>query len=492
VTSHLPALVVVVPLLTAPMCVLVRHRRTARWGAVAMCWLTFAMAVALLQQVLAEGPISYWMGGWEPPWGIEYRIDVLNGSVLCLVSAMAAIVMPFGPGRSNVNLPEDRKHLFYAAFMLCLTGLLGMAATGDAFNVFVFLEISSLATYALVAMGDDRRALTAAFRYLVIGTIGGTFYLIGVGLLYMMTGTLNMADLATLLPAVAETRTVRVALAFLVVGLSIKLALFPLHQWLPNAYAYAPSMVTAFVASTATKVSYYALLRVVFTIFGASVVFGMHHLDRVLLPMALVGIFVGSAVAVFESDVKRLLAYSSVAQVGYMVLGLSFGSLTGLTGGIVHMFNHAMMKGALFLAVGAVVWRVGGSSLTDFRGLGKAMPKTMAAFVLAGLSLIGVPLTAGFVSKWYLVLAALEAGQLWVACAVLASSLMAVVYIGKVVEVAYFEERPQGAPEVLEAPLGMLLPTWLLVMASLVAGVYTPWTAGIARRAAEALLGGVS
>ena len=249
--AHLPALQVIIPLISAPLCALLPAGRVVWLAAVSTSWLVFLIAVLLLNQVLAHGPISYLMGSWPAPWGIEYRVDVLNAYVLLIVAMIGAIVMTFGRliVERRIRLPEHKQPWFYTAYMLCLTGLLGITITGDAFNVFVFLEISSLSSYVLISIGRDRRALTAAYQYLIMGTIGATFILIGIGLLYVMTGTLNMGDLAARIPAVADTRTVHAAFAFLTVGVSLKLALFPLHLWLPNAYAYAPSVVTAFLAA---------------------------------------------------------------------------------------------------------------------------------------------------------------------------------------------------------------------------------------------------
>lgn len=489
IDPHLPALIVVLPLMAAPLCVLIRHR-VAVWGcATAVSWAAAALAFRLLKQVMDQGVVSYHLGGWEPPWGIEYRIDAANAFVLVLLTSVAAVMLPYTRRSVEQEVRQDQHHTFYGLLLLCLTGLVGMTVTGDAFNVFVFLEISSLSTYGLVAAGRSKRALTSAFRYLVLGTIGGTFVLIGIGLMYMATGTLNMMDLSVRLAEVGATRTVQTAFAFLTVGLSIKLAVFPLHIWLPNAYAYAPSVVTAFVAATATKVSFYVLIRMVFTIFGVELAFGELDLAEVLLPLALVGIYVGSLVACFERDLKRLLAYSSVAQVGYMVLGLALGNHTGLTGGIVHLFNHALMKGGLFLAVGCVVYRLGSVKLDDWAGLGRRMPITMAAFVIGGLSLIGVPLTVGFISKWYFVLGALEAGRMGVAAALLVSSLLAVIYIWRVLEVVYFQPVPEGAPDLEEAPMSLLVPTWVLVAGTVAFGLTTDLTAGVASTAAAVLMG---
>ena len=490
-TYHLPVLLVVVPLVAAPIAALLNRPRLSWAVAVAATLWALYAALELLSQTMAAGEIHYELGGWAAPYGIEYVVDPVNAWVVVIVALIGALVAPYARVSVEREITEDRIPLFYAAFILCLTGLLGIAVTGDVFNVFVFLEISSLSAYALIALGSDRRALTASFQYLIMGSVGATFIVIGIGLMYVMTGTLNMADLADRLPEVSGTRTIPVAFTFLTVGITLKLALFPLHLWLPNAYTYAPSAVTAFIASTATKVGVYLLLRFFFTIFGVTFSFDVMQLDRILMPLALIAIVTMSLVAIYQENVKRLLAYSSVAQIGYMVLGISFASVLGLTAGILHLFNHALMKGALFMSMGCVMYRVGSVRLERMHGLGRAMPWTMAAFVVGGLSLIGVPFTVGFISKWYLVQAALEQGMWPVAGVVLLGSLLALMYVWKVVEVAYFREAD---PElgISEAPLSLLAPTWVLVLGNLYFGINASDSVGIATRAAEVLLGALS
>ena len=323
-SAHLPVLQVLIPLLAAPFCVVLRHRDIAWAISLITSLVCFAISLMILDQVLTQGVISYFMGGWPAPWGIEFRIDVVNAYVLVIVSAIGAIVSLYGRHSINKEIPRNQIYLFYTAYLLCLTGLLGMTATGDAFNLFVFLEISSLSTYALISLGKNRRALTASYQYLIMGTLGATFYVIGLGLLYMMTGTLNIVDLHNKLADIdGSLRTFQAALAFLTVGLSLKLALFPLHLWLPNAYTYAPSTVTAFLASTATKVAVYVMLRVFFTIFGVDL-FEETGVPNIIMILAICGMFVASTVAIFQENLKRMLAYSSVAQIGYIMLGISF------------------------------------------------------------------------------------------------------------------------------------------------------------------------
>jgi multicomponent Na+:H+ antiporter subunit D len=458
------------------------------WATTLLAVLISATIAAITLPAALDATLSYPFGNWPAPFGIEYRVDAANAFVALLVAGMSALILPWAKLSVDREVPE-RQGPFYALFLLAQAGLLGVTLTGDAFNVFVFLEISSLATYTLIAHGRDRRALLASFRYLVMGTIGATFILIGIGILYMMTGTLNMADLAERLPAVSDTRSVRAALAFIVVGAGLKLALLPLHLWLPNAYAFAPNFVTVFLAGTATKVALYVMMRFVFTVFAPEYSFAALPLSGLLMVLAIAGMFAGSWVAMFQDQLKRMLAYSSIAQVGYMVLGVSLFSVAGLTASFLHLFNHALMKGALFMAIGAVMYQTGSAKLHDMRGLGRQMPWTMSAFALAGLSIIGVPTTAGFISKWYLILASIEAGAWWLVLLIVLTSMMAVYYIWRVVEVAWFVERPGNLPSVREAPLALLLPTWLMVGLNFYFGIDTRLTVGAASAAAEVLIG---
>ena len=487
--SNLPALQVVVPLVSAPLCLLLRNPRHAWAWSTIVSWLVLVMAVLLVQGVYTGGTITYAIGAWATPWGIEYRIDMAGALMILIIAIIGAMVMPYAWRSIQHELHKKHSGLFYTCYLLCLTGLLGIVVTGDAFNLFVFLEISSLSSYVLISMGSTRRALTAAYQYLVMGTIGATFILIGIGLLYMMTGTLNMLDISQRLPEVADTRTIRVAFAFVTVGVSIKLALFPLHIWLPNAYTFAPSVVSTFIASTATKVGVYVLLRFFFTLFGIQFSFNAMHVGEILMLLAVAAILIASLVAIFQNNVKRMLAYSSVAQIGYVILGISLATSDGVTASMIHLFNHALIKCALFLAIGCIFLRLGSVEIEDMHGIARQMPWTLAAFVVGGLSLIGLPLTAGFISKWYLVSAALADGYWPLAVLILVSSLLALIYIWRVVEVAYFHVPGAAMHKVREAPASMLVPTWLLIGANLYVGINGSLLADIAQQGANILIG---
>jgi multicomponent Na+:H+ antiporter subunit D len=476
--ANFPALQVVVPLLGSVLVAFLRGGRAAFAVTLIVSWLMPFIAGALLWQVLQSGPISYAIGGWEPPWGIEYRVDLLSGFVLVLVSAIAAVTIPFAYRSVASEIPGSKRAWFYCMYLLCLTGLLGIVITGDAFNAFVFLEISSLSTYVLIALGRDRRALLAAFQYLIVGTIGATFYVIGVGFLYLLTGSLNMVDVAARLGTAwpDQSPAIVAALAFIAVGVSMKLALFPLHAWLPNAYAYAPSWIAAFLSATATKVAIYLLIRFYFSVFGVAIDFRALPIAEIIVALSVAAMVIASLV---------------VAQIGYITLGIGLADQAGLTGSLVHIVNHALMKAALFLAAGAIVYRTGMINIADLAGIGRKMPFTMAAFTIAGFGLVGTPGTAGFISKWYLAVGALDKGWWPLVFVIVASSLIALLYVGRVVEIVWMREPSPAVAQAKDPPPSMLLPIVVLAAATIYFGIDTEWTVGIASSTAKTLLEGL-
>ncbi|MFA9473242.1 MAG: monovalent cation/H+ antiporter subunit D family protein [Filomicrobium sp.] len=493
---HLPILLVIVPILGALVTTFLRNSFLAWLVALVVSVTLPFMAIQLLVTVLETGqPITYMIGNWEAPFGIVYKVDQLSGYILTVISLIGAVIMPFARRSVIAEIDERARSWYYSMYLLCLAGLLGIVITGDAFNAFVFLEISSLATYVMVALGRHRRALLAAYQYLIMGTIGATFYVIGVGLLYVVTGTLNFDDMASRLSVAiidpGQRNAVVTALGFTVVGLSLKLALFPMHMWLPNAYAYAPSFATAFLAGTATKAAIYLLVRVVYSVFAEGMSLESLPIGEVVIVLSIAAMFLASISAVFETNAKRMLAYSSVAQIGYITLGIAIANQAGLTGSLAHIANHAIMKTALFLALGAVFYRIGSVLYSDIAGIGRKMPLTMAAFALAGIGLMGTPGTAGFISKWYLAVAAIDEGLYSVVFLIVASSLISVVYIGRITEVIWFREPSAAAAQAREAPLSMLIPLWLLVGATFYLGFDTRATVGTAAEAAKVLLEGV-
>ena len=497
VLTHGAALLVVLPLMMGAVAAIVPSEKLAWVLSLLVTLVCSACACVLVLQVAGGDSLVYSMGGWDPPHGISYVVDWLSAPVLLLIALMAVICAVYAYPSVQAEVEPKKRAPFYAAFLVCLAGLLGMVVTGDAFNVFVFLEVSSISTYVLVGMGAsrDRRALSAAFNYLILGSIGATFFVIGLGFLYMETGTLNMADMARILDDLdGGSRVSQLAFAFILIGLGLKLAMFPLHVWLPNAYAHSPSFVTAFLASTATKAALYLLLRFTFTIFDVNFDYVGTAVMIVLVGFGVAGMVFASLQAIFQTDARRTLAYSSVAQVGYMLLGIGLGTAAGAAAGYLHLLNHAVIKGGLFIALGAFWYRFGITRISDFRGLSKTMPWTMTAFTISALSLIGVPATAGFVSKVNLASAAAAKGWWWAVATIVITSILAVIYMGNILKEAYFRQPPvvNGAlVEKNEAPLMMLIPMWILALASIAIGINSDWLIQAANGAAAVLFPGV-
>ncbi|OQY16658.1 MAG: hypothetical protein B6I32_02795 [Desulfobacterium sp. 4572_20] len=425
--------------------------------------LSFLATLQTLNIVITSGIIHYRLGNWNPPWGIEYVVDYLNAFVLPVISFVAIMVAIYSKKSVEKEL-SDKVVYFYCIFLLQVTGFLGITVTGDMFNLYVFLEIASLAGYALITMGEDG-APFASFNYLIFGTIGACFYLLGVGYLYAATGSLNMADLARLLPDLYGSKVILVGFSFFMVGLAIKMALFPLHVWLPDAYTYAPSSVSALLAPLMTKVGAYVLIRVIYTVFKPYFSIEILPAATILCWIAAAAIIFGAAMALAQTDLKRMLTYILVSEVGYLALGVGLGNRNGLTGAILHILNDAFMMLALFMVVGAIMYRHGGRRISELRYLHKKMPFTMAVFVVAALSVIGIPPTCGFFSKWYLILGAINAHG-WIFVAVLlASSLLNAILFFRVIENIYLEPHDGDIVEnhdmvagAEESPLTMLVP----------------------------------
>ncbi|AWB34616.1 monovalent cation/H+ antiporter subunit D family protein [Orrella marina] len=491
--DQLPVLVVVLPLFLAPLVATLPSRGKLPWlVATITTALTFAISISLVTQVLETGSLTYLLGNWPIPFGIGLYIGPFSAMMALIISGASLAGLIVSASAMDNEVPAEHQSLLYSCWLLAMSGLIGIVITGDAFNVFVFMEISSLASYVMVANGPTRQGLTASFKYLVTGTMGATFYLIGVGYLYMMTGTLNMADMAVRLEDVSDTLPVIVAGGFLILGLAMKAALFPMHAWMPNAYQFAPSAVAVFFAACSTKVALYVMLRFQFQILTPNLGNHLELLNALIMTLSVIGFIAGSLIAIFSDNLKRLLGYSSVAQLGYIVLAISLGTSAGISAAIIHTFNHAIMKAALFAAVAAMVLRFGSSKIEDLAGVGKQMPLTMLGFALAGLSLIGVPLTAGFISKWYLIQAVLESGTLGILLTllILTSSLMAVIYIWKVIEIAYFQPaRQELPPGRREAPAPVLIVLWALVLANFWFGIDPELVLSLARSEAVNLMG---
>ena len=475
--SPFPILIIAVPLITAFLVI------PLGWLKRSLCYplmilslsLSTLSALVILIHLLSDGILHYRLGGWPPPWGIEYVIDHLNAFVVLIVSVISLLIGISSKEMVQKDFPE-KTVFFYSLFLLQVTGLLGIVVTGDLFNLYVFLEIASIAGYALIAIGEDG-APFASFNYMIYGTIGACFYLLGVGYLYITTGSLNMTDLTQLLPGLTSSKVVLLAFAFFVVGIAIKMALFPLHVWLPDAYTYAPSVVSSLVAPLTTKVGAYVLIRILLHLFPHS--FFIETIPAALLLRWVAGIAVifGCILALAQTDLKRMLGYVLIAEIGYIGLGIGLGNRNGLIGAILHILNDGLMMACLFLIVGAITFKGWPRKMNLLTGIHRKMPLTMATLVISGLSVIGIPPTCGFFSKWYLVLGAIDSKQ-WLSVAILlASSLFNAILFFRVIEKAYFEpardehESEDRSIEMDGVPFTILIPLFILTAGILSVGL---------------------
>lgn len=487
--QNAPVLQVAIPMLFSLACVLVRCGKISFAISFAVCLFCFANAIYLFEATAGNAVISYHMGGWQPPFGIEYKIDQLNAFFILIISFFALVLMPYSYGSVRNEIDAKKVGVFYALFLLCVAGLLGILSTNDIFNIYVFLEISSLTTYSLIAMGKDRRALGASFSYLVLGTIGATFILIAIGILYINTGSLNLTDIAGKISTLELDASIIGAFAFLTLGVIMKIALFPLHIWLTNAYAYSPSFVSSFLSATATKVSVYVFVRFLFSLFGYEVSFQQMHTDQVLVFFSIAAILFGSVSAIYCQNIKRLLAFSSVGQMGYISLMIAVGTSLSLSVSLMHILNHGLAKALLFACAGAIFYRTRKVRLNDLSGLAQRMPVTFAGIIVGGLSLIGVPLTPGFISKWYMISALADQGLYIYIAVILASSACAVMYIWKVVESLYFGEISKENKAVEDAPLSLKISIILLILANIYVGIFPEGLVSVTKGISEQILG---
>jgi multicomponent Na+:H+ antiporter subunit D len=418
---------------------------------------TLVLALVALVRVTADGPLTHDLGGWPPPFGIEYVLDPLSAYLVATVALIGTMVCIY-PTKAGFDLRPGRGVPLYPLALLLLTGLVGVMLSGDLFHLFVFLEIYAISTYALVSLGGDR-AVFASFRYLLLGTVGSGLYLLGVGFLYFKTGSLNMADVAAQLPGIADDPAILGSMGLIVLGLALKMALFPLHVWLPDAHTYSPPGVAALLAAVQVKAGAYALIRILFDVYGPAYAGDGVPVDLALTWFGAAGIVVGSVLAIQQTDLKRMLAYSTVAQLGYIGLGIGLATPLALVGALLHVLNHALMKGGLFLVAGGILEATGIKEIARFAGLGKRMPLVMTGFAIAALSMVGIPPTAGFFSKFYLVSSTVETGDWVLAVIVVSSSLLTLVYFLRLFERIFVLPPQEDVIATAEEPEARIIAT---------------------------------
>lgn len=492
IVENLPAFVVIAPLFVAFILPTLARRNRLVENMVVFVEIIALMGAAYLAILLTRQngvPISYAMGGWSAPWGIRLIVDNLAVFFLLVVGIVSLPVALFAKGNLEEEIGgKERVARFYVLYLLLMGALAGMAVTNDMFNVFVLVEVATLSACGLVSARNHPRAAEAAFTYLILATLGSTLVLGSIGFLYITTGHLNMEFAALELIKIWQTspHIVWMAASFMLTGFGVKAALFPLHIWLPDAHSMAPTPGSAVLSGLAVKGYLICLLKILYNVFGPTLMrlFTVHH---VLAVAGVVAILAGSILALRQDELKRRLAYSTVAQVGYIVLGFGFANPRGLAGSLFYLASHALIKSCLFLTAGSLIAATGKQRVSELAGVGRKMPLTMGAFTAASLGLVGIPLFSGFVGKWHLLLGSLDAGNYLAAAVVIVGSVLCAAYLFPVIRTAYFEPEPEGQ-NWRDPGLAQKIALVSLVAAIIILGVLPGPLLGLAQKAALELL----
>ncbi|SNR63670.1 monovalent cation/H+ antiporter subunit D family protein [Halorubrum vacuolatum] len=481
--------VVLFPLLTSvlPVAASLKWKQAGWTLATIITASTLALAVAVARIVHEHGTIEYVIAGiGERSFGIEFYVDEFSMLVVLLTLLISLGVLVY----TRVGGP--RGNFFYAGFLLLVGGMLGVVFTGDVFNLYVFLEIMAISSYALVSSSKYRWSTYAAFKYLLVGTVGASFYLLGVALIFAATGTLNMQDLAIQIGEAGYTDPVVItAFALMAVGLAVKIALFPVHTWLADAHASAPDGISAVISSLMPAVAVYAFARILFTAFTPEFLEANPVIAEILLVGALASLFAASLFALLQEHIKLVLAYSTVSQFGLIFIGIAVANETALFGSMLQIFGHGVVKASLFILAGMFALRFGGIRTVDeYAGLAKRAPVMAGMFAVLGISMIGLPPTVGFVGKWYIALGAFEAGHVLVAGLVLFSTLLSAGYILPFINRIYF--HPFAGEDVDPAAItkGMLIAVGIGAALGLTLGFFSAEIQGLIESAVTDLLQG--
>ncbi|MFO7951841.1 MAG: monovalent cation/H+ antiporter subunit D family protein [Bacillota bacterium] len=482
--SKLPFYCVIIPLIASfSMPVLARWKKEfCAPFATLVTGTVFIITLIIANLVVQNGAISYSVAGWDPPWGIEIVVESLSSLMIVMISGVSLLIIIYSFSAVKHELERIVTGWYYTAFLLCLTGMIGLVISNDIFNMYVLIEITGISACALVVAKGTRLSTEAALKYLLLATIGSGFILFAIGFIYMITGQLNINFIAQELARVKDSYPVLIwtTLSFLLVGFGVKAALFPLHLWLPDAHSSAPSPSSAILSSLVVKVYIIAFVKILLIAFGLEI-FHETFIRNLIIALAVIAMLAGSFFAFVQIELKRRLAYSTVAQIGYVFLGIGLGTSWGLAAGMLHIIVHALMKTCLFLCAGAVAYQTGRKQVNQFTGIGYSMPITMGAFTVASFSMVGIPLFGGFISKYGLALGSMEANLPLLILVIILSGLLNATYYFPIIGQAYFSQNQENEHSYTEenrkftkdqVPLSMLVPIVIVAVGIIYLGIF--------------------
>jgi len=442
-----------------------RIKENISWIIATLC--SFILLIFSFLTIFSNKVLVYTVGGWKIPFGICLVVDKFSSLFLIVINLITFLSLIYS---FSYMKKYDRLYFYYILFCLLLAGLNGVVITGDLFNFFVFLEIASISSYALVAYKGGKEELEASFKYLILGSIGSSFILFGIAFIYGRLSTLNMADISNSLEFNYNKSSIIFALSLFIAGLSIKTALVPFHAWLADAHPAAPSPISSMLSGVVIKVlGVYGLSRLIFNIFGFN-----YNLSLILIFLGTLSMVVGVLLAIGQWDFKRLLAYHSISQIGYVVLGLGIGTPMGIVGGLFHLFNHSIFKSLLFLNAGAIEYNIKTKNLKEMGDLSKVMPITSNSSLIASLSIAGIPPFCGFWSKLFIILAAFMANLKLAGFLCILVSLITLASFLKVQKYAFLDKTNKNFQDIKEVPFSMVFSMSFLAILCILVGLFFP------------------
>lgn len=473
ITKSFPLLIILILFISSFIMLVIKKNKIIKTMSLVSMFACFILSIITAIYVIKEGKFYYNVGHFSPPMGIEFYIGNIEVVMGVLFTFVALMIIWYSVYNIDRDIKENKIPLYYLLINILIGSLLGIVYTNDFFNAFVFIEISTLASCGIIVVKDKKDNIKATLKYLIMSCLGSGLVLMGIAFIYSMTGQLNITFVHNELIKVYAyyPKAILITLGLFTIGLGVKSAMFPLHNWLPDAHSSAPTSSSAILSSLVLKAFVLLLIKVLYRAFGFEIVRQFPVLN-IILVLGGAGMIIGSVLAIFQKKIKRIIAYSSVAQMGYIFLGIGMGTELGVAVAVFHIIGHAVTKSALFLSVGAMIEETGHKEIDKLRGIGKEMPFTTGLFLMGALSMIGIPVLPGFVSKWNLALASIEINQLVLIIIILGSSLLNAVYYFPIVINGFFgEENLKGKVYKSKAkPIKEILPILILILAMIGTG----------------------
>lgn len=472
--NSFPLLIILSLFITSFIMPILKNNKIIKFLSLSTMSLGVVLSLINLIYVINNGKYLYRIGHFDAPVGIEFHIGIIEAIMGLLFTFVALMVIWYSVYSIEKEIKEKRVPLYYLLINILMGSLLGIVFTNDLFNSFVFIEVGTLASCGIVVIKDKKENIKATMKYLIMSCLGSGLVLMGIAYLYSMTGHLNITYIHEVLIKNYNNypNAILITLGLFTIGLGVKSAMFPLHTWLPDAHSSAPSSSSAILSSLVLKAFVLLLIKILFRVFGMEIIHEFPVLDLILV-LGSVGMIMGSLLAISQKNIKRVIAYSSVAQMGYIFFGIGLGTEAGVAIAIFHIIGHAVTKSALFLSVGSMIEQTGNKDIEKLKGIGKEMPVTLGLFTICSLSMVGIPVLPGFISKWHLSLVSIESGRIILIAVILASSLLNAVYYFPIVINGFFgdENLKEKVYKSKSKPLKELLPIIILVIAMLYVGV---------------------